>query len=186
VTVAEIPDAPINRHPNGFLGLLDLKTGGRNPETLFRSVQPVVDMTQFYAESPSELLTAQVAITGDTGGAFFPFTAPVGGVVVPQNEVWYLHYASVTVGFTLVAGQSALGLPGRRIAGTVSGLSLGDGSQNSQNSLNTQLNQAHFLATTLPMLVQPGDELGLQLWRQVSAAVALNWTGQFLFQRLRV
>lgn len=184
--MAEIPDAPINRHPTGFLGLLDLKTGGRNPETLFRSVQPVVDMTQFYAESPSEFLLGNVVITGDTGGGFFPFTAPVGGIIVPQNEVWYVSYFSVSVGFTLAPGQSAVGMPGRRIAGTIAGLSLGDGSQNSQASLATQLNQAHFLATTLPMLMQPGDELGLQLWRQVSGAVALSWTAQLLMQRLRV
>lgn len=184
--MADIPEAPINRLPNGFLGLLDLKTGGRNPETLFRSVQPVVDMTRFYAESPNEFLLATITITGDTGGGFFPFTAPVGGLVVPQNEVWYLSYASVSVGFTLAAGQSAMAAPGLRKAGTIAGLSLGTGSQNSQASLTTQLNQAHWLAEYLPMLVQPGDELGLQLWRQVSGAVALTWTGQFLIQRLRV
>ena len=45
--VAPINDAPINRYPQGLLGLLDIKSMGKVPNNLFDSVRAIIDLDPY-------------------------------------------------------------------------------------------------------------------------------------------
>lgn len=60
------PSGPIQTFAPGFLELLQLKNRGRNPAVLLDSVQPTIDMLQFYlqAQITSESVTSLTAAGG--------------------------------------------------------------------------------------------------------------------------
>lgn len=97
----------LNRWPVGLLGFLDLKVGGRYPQSLGDVVVPQLELWQQYVNQQlfSTQLTAPTdpLIASDSGGATYGFTAgsplalPVSGgqVAVPQDEIWYVRQFSI-------------------------------------------------------------------------------------------
>lgn len=63
----------INRVPPGLLSLLDIKALGQNPSLLTDSVQPTIDLSEFYARIYSSLVTDLTVVPGTVG--FQPVTA---------------------------------------------------------------------------------------------------------------
>lgn len=111
----ELP--PLNRQPEGLLSWLGIKNGGRNPQTLIPTLQPVLELWPHLTVSGREYYSlAQISITGALSITDLTVTgiapaAPlpdilVGGfIVVPQDEVWYCE--SFEVSWTLPAEAAA-------------------------------------------------------------------------------
>ena len=95
---------PIQLIPPGLLGMFQLKTG-RNPRDLIESVQPTLEMRDWYFlvnQRPfnGSLPSSLNVTTGMTG---FQILAGAGGqIVVPEREVWWVRsfgiFAGVAVG----------------------------------------------------------------------------------------
>jgi hypothetical protein len=100
----------------GLLGLLDMKSVGRLPSQLLDGVQPQIDLTQFYFNRQSFATkalfgsTSQPSTAAITGRGQFPFTNP-SQIVVPANQLWWVHEMTGTVSTTVAAdtGTFALG-----------------------------------------------------------------------------
>ena len=86
--------AGIQTIPAGLLGLLNLKTQGKNPSLLLPEVRPVLDLLQFFLAGPQEV------VIGAFNGAVIGDNAV--GPLVPQNEVWFVRH--------VVAEADALGV----------------------------------------------------------------------------
>lgn len=85
----------IQKIPQGLLGFLQLKTGGRNPATLSDIVVPTWDLARLYLEADAEYVGVNSTI--NAGG--YTITASA-----PQNEAWIV--TSFNVGFTTDVGEA--------------------------------------------------------------------------------
>ena len=76
----------VNRIPNGFLDLLGVESLGRNPPAFADAIQPMVNLTEFYA-----------AQTLSSHEEDFNHTAAGDQVIVrvPSEETWFLRSVSV-------------------------------------------------------------------------------------------
>lgn len=105
---------PINRVPLGFLDLLGLKNGGRNPASVVPGLQTNLDLTDFYLSAAAERFALQRAtdlVNGDSGGLNWSSTTPIdlvvgGALTVPNNEVWLLLEYETAWTFPAAAGES--------------------------------------------------------------------------------
>lgn len=90
-----------------LLPLLELKARGENPDTLSDQLVPVIEMARLYLDGQAELLIAQgVLAPGSSTGYFVPCTnALVNSLVVPNDEIWFVHSYSGGLR-SLVAGGS--------------------------------------------------------------------------------
>jgi hypothetical protein len=96
----EIGTAPLNTIPRGLLDFFGIKSFGQNPVHLQDRIQPTLDLLLWVAQTNAvylEVPTIVLATANQPGGTVdFPSTQPqnlsVGGrLVVPQNEVWFVH-----------------------------------------------------------------------------------------------
>lgn len=115
---------PIQQIPQGLLGLLQLKELGSNPPTLVDTVAPNLDLFALYAERGSNAALGLFGVNPQT--ATFATATPnvhnflVGGVnaQVPQNEMWYVTNAGITmVGLIAAADSITVGLGWLSFAG---------------------------------------------------------------------
>lgn len=100
---ADAFNGPIQSIPEGLLSFFQLKNQGRNPHELGQVVQPDFEMRDWYFASRAVVTTATVNVIAGTLN-FYEFTAPVGGLVVPNTELWYIVDYSLIVG--LAAGET--------------------------------------------------------------------------------
>jgi hypothetical protein len=99
----------IGRYPQGYLELLDAKSNGVTPADASDFVQPVLDLTEYYANRARAIASAStstVSATGFWGGV-------TSAAIVPEGELWRVH--NVTVFSTALAAVTAY-----RIRGCVS------------------------------------------------------------------
>ncbi|HJS32393.1 MAG TPA: hypothetical protein VJ924_10375 [Alphaproteobacteria bacterium] len=92
--------SPLQKAPDGLLGALDLKTLGRSPSQFPDALQAVFEAQEFY-------LLGLRRITS-IGGAFAAIGATIGGITVPQNEVWRVNAIAIAV--TRAAADAALNI----------------------------------------------------------------------------
>lgn len=85
----------VNRQPEGLLGFLGIKNGGRNPQALGDVIAPTWAATEMYLSPPS-LWDANSGTETSTGGVITH--------TVPDGKVWYVHGYSVR--FTTPAGDA--------------------------------------------------------------------------------
>lgn len=100
------PLGPIQVLPRGLTGLLQLKTLGRVPDELAGFVQPAMDIGAYYLAAAA---LVDVVIHGiNIGpGAAGPSPFSPGNIVVPNDEVWYVHQYSVEVLLPVGAAEAA-------------------------------------------------------------------------------
>lgn len=90
------PSGPIQTFPRGLIGLLQLKSRGQMPDVLQGTVQPTVDLMQLWlnaGQAPDTVLHARAIGAGN--GGFWEFSP--NAILVPQNEIWYVHHYTVRV-----------------------------------------------------------------------------------------
>lgn len=98
-----MPSGPIQTQAQGLLGFLQLKNAGRNPDALLETVQPSLDLRDWYFNSVAETLISQSeAVAGGFNGN--ALLATPGGQV-PSNEFWYVHFFAMVTG-TMAATDS--------------------------------------------------------------------------------
>jgi hypothetical protein len=104
---------PIQAIPPGLLGLLQLKTVGRNPGELDSTVTPGFELSDWYLRANQEQLNTSFTqlMAATAGGGYQPFTTP-SVLTVPDGEWWYIaHYAvrgGLAVGDTINQMRIAL------------------------------------------------------------------------------
>jgi len=172
------PSGPIQIIPPGLLGMLQLKSPmGVNPSVLNNDVQPSLDMAGWWLRAQRETfllagMSAVVAV-GATAFAVWPT-----GPVVPTNEWWYVHNASLRI--TTGAGTLTAG---SRIAfqqSSVAGIFYPVGEQMRALAANDIA-----VATTEDFWVPPGSQIGYLLAGGAGANVTVNSDG-LAFSRLRI
>lgn len=186
--------AVINRLPAGFLGLLDLKTMGKNPNRIGDAVLPTVDMFEHYIQSalqwhtPSSLTASLLGVVPFTS---LYFTAPAsslpvnaaGEIAVPDDEIWYCNSAFVAVNFGAI-GDRMFGGMGFRPAGTLGARCFVDSTQLGVTTA-VAVNDRFAMVSTRPYWMRGGDRL---YWTPFSAniTVATTYAGTFQIARFAV
>lgn len=94
---------PVQIFPAGLLGLLQLKTLGRNPTDMVENYQPTWDVLEWLLASQSieHATIGSIAITATGFQAFSP-----NNLQVPEGEWWWIHDLSVSVA-AVVGGDAA-------------------------------------------------------------------------------
>ena len=109
---------PIQVHPAGLLGLLQIKNVGKNPRDLHDMVQPSLDLWKAYLNANAEEGFADSAnIVSGTNGFISLQTQ------VPQSQWWYLHYFAVH-GLGVVAGDTVSLAPAINPQAAAGGISI--------------------------------------------------------------
>lgn len=156
----------INRLPQGLLGFLGIKNGGRYPQEIADVLAPVWDLADLYLNTNSETRADVLAIAAIGSQAFW---------TVPNGECWYVTLASCATG-TLGAGQTIeLGLQTTDAAGLVTiAVSPMSGSRTVGQRCAQSLPQ--------PVIVGPGATFGINCTQL--AAGPVNVTVATRFARL--
>jgi len=113
------PSGPIQNIPPGLLGLLNLKNTGRLPDVLNGTVQPTVDLQDWWLRSVAIQLVATPSRSVAPGVVqdFVPFVAP-NDITVPGNEWWWVQ--GYTLQFLGNASTISYACPAVRYVGGVS------------------------------------------------------------------
>jgi hypothetical protein len=91
-----LPAPPVQTPPLGWLGLLGIKSGGRQPGVVNPVLAPVQDMTEFYvAGGRAKLFSGSVAFVNN---------GLVTGATVPQGHVWIVEHTAVLLSTGVAAG----------------------------------------------------------------------------------
>lgn len=171
---------PINRLPLGFLGLLDIKSGGRSPQEAAAFLQPVLDMSRFYVESSPEFINFNDTGVASAGGSFR------NGFTVPQNEAWFVTNYAVKWVFNAIANEICNAVPAISTPSTP-GISVPLGPAADTTMTTSLATNAKVGAAAIyrPFLANPGDRIGCLTMQIITAtSITLVYSGRI--QRLRV
>jgi hypothetical protein len=90
------PIRPVNRIAQGLLGFFGLKSLGRNPDELVGTLQPVVETADWFLRTNAEQITRFNVYTSVSVQPFStPFNAWQTPLVIPNDEWWYIHAATL-------------------------------------------------------------------------------------------
>lgn len=92
------PLKPIQVLPPGLLGMLQLKTGGNNPDTIMGEVRPTIDLLDFYLRAISQPILVTPTATPGTKSGQFADVYTTNNVLVPQSEWWWVESYLVFAG----------------------------------------------------------------------------------------
>lgn len=105
--MTRLASTPVQLSPPGLLNLLQLKTGGVNPDDVQREIQPTIDLEAWWLRAARTVDLTNRGITALAGvNGYIDFSPNV--IQVPANAWWYVHAYSVT--FTVAALDQVLGL----------------------------------------------------------------------------
>lgn len=108
----------INTLLRGYLDLLQLRTGGANPQVVSDFVQPTMDLQRWYLESRvSTHAGGATPFVANTNAGLIPIAVtnpplPIvgGNLTVPTNETWIIWPGTrISVSFSANAGQEGQG-----------------------------------------------------------------------------
>lgn len=85
---------PVQNLATGFLSLLGIKNMGKLPEFLPDSVQPTIDMSEWYKFSNAQQLLLQETYAAPLSGVVIPQSALLINGLVPEGRVWWVHETS--------------------------------------------------------------------------------------------
>lgn len=98
---------PINRVPRGLLQLLQLKSGGANPNQLSPEVRGTVDLTNMWA---SQLVGAPILNNETINSA-----GDVSDLSIQNPEIWFVYAVAATIQLTTAGdvGRCSIGVQGQ-------------------------------------------------------------------------
>lgn len=100
---APISESPINRYPQGLLGLLDIKSMGKAPNQLLDSVRATIDLDPYYRAQSRTVKLATIVVDG-LGIKSQVLLSP------PAGRVWLVESMRCIAG-GLLATQTLRGAP---------------------------------------------------------------------------
>lgn len=146
----------ISKYARALPSLLDLKERGMGPREFSEQVVGTIELTQLYL-----LQSRESVASAATAALIVGVNASTVPLVVPPNEIWYIHLMNVTV--APGAGAQADIAPAVRFDGASSPTLIVGGYQNAAATQQARaFSQAPFVAT-------PGSEF-LVLVRSVTLA----------------
>lgn len=149
----------INRVPTGLLALLGSKVAGRSPANMLEVVQPGIDFTPFYLAGAMEWQVATVNVAA-VGRA-------LSTLVVPQNELWFVHLFTVTCGAGLGAGQAIQIAPAINVTVTGVDRNLQVGEYSTLGATGDQPSAANMY----PFVALPGSVFAVAISRLTAGPV---------------
>jgi hypothetical protein len=174
-----VASLPFNRYPAGLLGLLDAKVRGQTPNELAQVTYPTVDITQFLLAQGAEAVNDLTAAIGAVGRFF----GTALSLVVPNDELWYVHACATRPSAALGAATS---YQFKVIHDTA--LALGASPQclfvRSDTASGTTAGQP-FAGNGKPFIMSPGDRLGVFV-ESGPFGVPATFQVHGLFTRLRI
>lgn len=159
--------ARFNAHLRGLLGLLQAKVEGRTPDQFEQSLRGTFDSWPFLFANQAESLRL-VTVGSGVEGIFTQAAAPPGEIWLVEHCMWRLANGTGANGTLAAAEELGAAMTLMTSNGGFLHL-LGDAGQ-------------VFLAGSIPVgyasrpfVLMPGDTLGWQLWRAVTAGNFVAW-----------
>ena len=94
--------AKVNQLAQGFLDLLDAKTGGKNPADFLDNVRPTIDMVPFYGLASMDSESVSSATVTGAGDQL--------QLEVPANQFWLVYAAGVQILIATLGSETQLTL----------------------------------------------------------------------------
>jgi hypothetical protein len=158
---APLGPPPILTPPSGLLGLLGLKSGGRQPSQFANVVSPTLDLSMFYRAGLRNQLTTWAGLAA-------VYTGSVILAKVPPNQVWIVDTAFLQ--------SSVLGA----VAGVIMTLWLADAGGNplwqAQTPLRGLTGEDMSVAIAGPIVMLPGYQV-LGFMTAAAAPTAFTYFG---------
>ncbi len=152
----------LNRVPQGFLSLLDMKSGGENAKELGYVLQTQIDVLDFYLAPITNNVSASIASAGV--GLLVSALGPAPG------EVWLVRQCNAVMNAAIAAGTIAfsIGFRPQNQAGIFVGLG--------PESKTGGAGEAPASSSFTPCVLQPGDVLGawISTWTVGPGNVRIN------------
>lgn len=91
---------PIQVIAPGLLGYLQLKSNGRNPDTLMEEVRPTIDVKEWLLTAQREYISGSAALAAPGVSSRYVGFVDGGGnaILVPPDELWYVWNATAISG----------------------------------------------------------------------------------------
>lgn len=158
----------INRQPQGLLGFLGIKNGGRNPEALSPVLAPTWDLHELYLYGNDEwdYATGSFAAVG-----YVPLFTP------PTGEAWYVLSCGVWTD-TLAAGETIRYQMAVANAANVDGAPISP-----MNEVISAAGSRHINGINRPLMIGPQESIGAWVTDWTSAGVIV-YGGAIRFARL--
>lgn len=99
-----------NRYLRGFLGMVDAKVGGVAPSTYEDAVRVGIDSWPFLYAQKRELVWGDCGTTASPG-----FQSGTAQVLVPQDEIWIVEWATAACPLGIPVGESLIISPAVQI-----------------------------------------------------------------------
>lgn len=169
----------IQRFPTGLLDLLGMQASGDTPRELAPEVRSTLDVYKFFASGRLEQATSGgVALTAGIPGVY-----QFSGTNVPTSQIWLVE--SVVITTTLVAPAATTW---RLVPAIYRGSALPTyffpiGPAGTYAANERPLLGASY---TTPLLLLPGDGVGVFVEASTGAANWPNFEGHLSFLRLRI
>jgi hypothetical protein len=133
----------INRNPNGLLGFLGIKNGGRNPGVLTAELSADFELSElYYCNNP--IMDAYTQLGVAAAGSYVAFTPP-------DNNVWkvleYSAFVSTPAAVTCDVALAKLGQANTRWVGL-------------SDSVALVASQSKVITSEYPGIIAQGERLG--------------------------
>ena len=120
------PVGPIQVMPPGLLNMLQLKSGGTNPDAMRQDVQPVFDLEAWWMRATRLKVAAAYGIAIGAPNAIQGFVAFLDGTGLitlgpTAREWWYVHSATAKAVTTLTATSARMRLGTIEVGGPLTG-----------------------------------------------------------------
>jgi hypothetical protein len=158
--------------PSGLLGFLQLKNGGQFPQRLGDTLQPTIELAEWYVQLNSETLFSAVInapVNASSSGNTFP------ELVVPNGQVWFVH--EYIVGF----GPSATGTA-TKCAGVMNRISVNGPTTAAYvtDPLDiATVGQRVFARMGQRVILPPGSSMGFVIGPVITALIPVQGTATF-------
>jgi hypothetical protein len=159
--VADVfPPPPIQAPPAGWLGLLGIKSGGKQPGRVLEGMQPTLEMLLFYLAGTRVTLARPLGLAAVQNGQTVMAT-------VPNGKVWIVDSFVMNSGGTNVAGAHPQAALQSINAGNVFMAPQGQ---------PTQVGEEYFSVLQGPLIALPGESF-VAFTNSPVAVPALTWSG---------
>ena len=175
------PKGPVQQIAHGLLGFFQLKSQG-NPTVISDMLSCSLDLKDWYLKTAADVAAVQSTVSlANNSTGFFGFTTQP--LVVPQNEIWYVHRYSLVAGMPLITDTIQF-RPAARYTTASQDFILGGGSDIAGYAGTKGNLAACGLATEF--WLNPGYTLGVFIENLTTASPTLTVAGAIEYVRMPI